>query len=1043
MGATRPSPAPNPTSRRELARRTSAWAGLAALVAFVLVLVGCTSTPTEVAGRVDLLDVSRAALSTGTLRFVNGTYGPTCAGRSGGFSVSLGAAAKDMDFPALTVLRGDVACTLTLTSVVGDETFTAVPAIELTGKFAAAGTAFVAAKGASSNVVFYANSRITPSTFTSDFVIDVLVSDDPKATSAGKAAGSYTGPSSSKSSVSVSRTSQVADGVSPIVATVTIKNYAGKALPGLGVNLVHSGRALVSPANVTTDANGVATFSLTSSVGTLGDLTATVTGVLVSERPTIAFSPIPTKLAFVGPSTTTTISCAPISVRTVDNADSNANSIGNTRVSLGADAGSFYSSSTCATSITGAQISAGTNSVTVYYRSSTAGTRTLTATAPGLSSATLTTVVSEAPPDRLTLTGATSATTVECTPYVVTARDATNVARAVSRDTALTFSDGNAGGTFSLSSRCTDSVTSASIPSGQSTTTVYYKKTSPGPTNLQVDAVAFAPGQLSVTITIGPGATLSISANATTSTAVDCLPYVTTMSDAYGNVANAPSDLAVGLGGAGTSGAFYSNTTCTSAITSVTLMSGTPSATYYYKKTVPGTTTLLATRSGKTTGQRDVTVVTGPPAQLAYTVFSTPISPSSCRGYTVQLRDGSGNAVSSPGSLDIAPSDGQSGTFYSNSTCTTVVPNTFAIPSGQNAASFYYKQATSGTHTIALTSTYPTLSRSLVVSTGVPQKLNLGVAPSPIVQNVCMAYRIDRLDEQSLGASTSAAVTLSVSGHAADSSTHTDSACTSTSGALVIPASQTSLTFYFKKASPGTVNLSFAASGSSLTSTSKTIVVSSGTASVLVFSAGATSIRRSTCSAYTIETRDEAGVVRAVPSNTTVTLSDGESGNFYADSTCTTPASSLTIAAGTSNKTFYYARLATGTITLTAAASGMTSGTRAVTVTTGLPAKVKVSSGASSIAVNTCNPYGLSLYDAADSQVAATANTSVSVSSSMPSVELYSDEYCTAVATSILIPTGSTKELVFAKASTPNQSGTLAVSASGLTGSTFAVTTTP
>jgi hypothetical protein len=1020
------------------------WAKVVALAALVLVFVGCPSSPTEVTGRVDLLDVSHAALATGSLRFVNGTYGPKCTGRSGGFSVALGPAAKPMDYPELSVLRGDVTCTLTLTSVVGDETFSALPAIELKGAFAVTGTAFVASKGTTSNVAFYANSRITPSTFTSDFVIDLLVSDDPKATSAGKAAGSYAGPSSSKSSITVSRTSQVADGVSSIVASVAIKNFAGKALPGLSVNLVHSGRALVSPANVLTDASGVATFTLTSSVGTLGDLTATVTGVTVSERPTVAFSPIPTKLAFVGSSTSTTISCAPLSIRTVDNADSNANSIGNTRVTLAADAGTFYSSSTCATAITGAQISAGTNSVTVYYRSSTAGTRTLTATSTGLSGATLTTVVSEAPPDRLTFTGATSATTVECTAYVVTARDATNVARAVSRDTALTFSDGNAGGTFSLSSRCADAVTTGTIPSGQSTTTVYYKKTSPGPTNLQVDAASFAPGQLSVTITIGPGATLSISANATTSTAVDCLPYVTTMSDAYGNVANAPSDLAVGLGGAGTNGAFYSNATCTAAITSVTLASGTPSASYYFKKTLPGTTTLLATRSGKTTGQRDVTVVTGPPAQLAYTVYSSPISPSSCRGYTVQLRDGSGNAVSSPSNLDIAPADGQSGPFYSNSTCTTAVPNTFAIPSGQNSASFYYKQATSGTYTLTLTSSYPSLSRSLVVSTGVPQKLNLGVAPSPIVQNVCTAYRIDRLDEQNLGAVSSSAVNVSVSGNASDSSVYTDAACSTSPAALVIPASQTSLTFYFRKTTPGTVTLSFATVGSpSLTSTSKTIVVSSGTASVLVFSAGATSIRRSTCSAYTIETRDEAGVVRTVPANATVTLSDGESGNFYADAACTTAASSLVLAAGTSNKTFYYSRLATGTVTLTAASSGMTPGARAVAVTTGLPAKVKVSSGATSLGVNTCNPYGLSLYDAADSLVAATANTSVSVSSSMPSVELYSDEYCTAVATSILIPTGSTKELVFAKATTPGQSGTFTVAASGLTGSTYAVTTTP
>ena len=707
-----------PSSRkRELAERSAILLRFVGLLAtwLVLALSSCTPAPTEVSGRVDLLDVSHAALATGTLRFVNGTYGPKCTGRSGDWSLSLGVSAKDMDFPELSVLRGDANCTLAVTAIVGDEPFTALPALDMAEKFAAVGTAFVSVKGAATDVVFFANARVDTSTFDRDFEIKLLVSDDPKATSAGKAAGSYTGPSSSKSSVDVSATSQVADGISAIVATVTIKTYAGKVLAGLPVTLAYSGKATVSPATVKTDAGGVAVFSLTSTVGTIGDLVATVTGILVTERPTVAFSPIATQLALVGPSTTTTISCSPLSIRTVDAAGTSANSVGNTRISLGADAGTFYSSSACTTPITGAQISAGTNSVTVYYRSSTAGTNTLKATpiASSLTGATLTTVVSEAPPDRLTLAGATSATTVQCTAYLVTARDATNVARSVVSPTTLTLSDGGAGGTFSLSSKCTDTVTTSTIPTGQATTTVYYRKTTPGPTNLQVDAPTFAPGQQSVTITIGPGATLSISANATTSTAVDCLPYVTTLSDAFGNVANTSSDLAVGLGGAGTGGAFYSNATCTAVIATVTVVSGTPSASYYFKKTSPGTTTLLVTKSGKTTGKRDVTVVTGPPAQLVYTAFPSPISPNACGGYTVQLRDGSNNAVNSPVKLDITPTDGQSGSFYTSATCATAIAGPFSIAAGQNAASFYYKQATSGTYTFTLTSTYPTLSRSL------------------------------------------------------------------------------------------------------------------------------------------------------------------------------------------------------------------------------------------------------------------------------------------------------------------------------------------
>jgi hypothetical protein len=312
------------------------------------------------------------------------------------------------------------------------------------------------------------------------------------------------------------------------------------------------------------------------------------------------------------------------------------------------------------------------------------------------------------------------------------------------------------------------------------------------------------------------------------------------------------------------------------------------------------------------------------------------------------------------------------------------------------------------------------------------------------VRNTCTAYRLDRLDELNLLAPAASSVGVAVSGNAADSSVYLDSSCTIASGTLTILGNQASLTFYFKKATAGTVPLSFATTTSpSLTSITKNVAVSTGIASVLTFSAGATTIRRSTCSAYTLQTIDEAGLARNVTAATTVSLTDGASGNFYSDAACTTKASSFVLTSGTSSKVIYYSRLATGVVTLTAASTGFSPATRAVTVTTGLPAKVKVSAGASTVAVNSCTPYELSLYDAADSLVAATTNATLEVASNLPTMGLYSDDTCTAAASTIFMPTGSLKELVFAKASTAGQSGTISVSSVGLTGSSYAIGTTP
>jgi hypothetical protein len=233
--------------------------------------VSCASLPDDVSGRVDLLDASRSALAIRTLKFVNGTYGSKCTERSGNWSVSLGISAKDMDFPALSVVRGDATCTLAVTGIVGDEPFTALSAIDLTEAFAANGTAFFSTKGPPKDVVFFANAKLDTSAFERDFEIKLLVSDDPKATTTGKASGSYAGPSSSESSLVVSTNVAVADGASTITATVTVSNYSGKLLPGLPVNLAFSGSASISPTTAVTDAKGLATFSLSSKQPSTGN----------------------------------------------------------------------------------------------------------------------------------------------------------------------------------------------------------------------------------------------------------------------------------------------------------------------------------------------------------------------------------------------------------------------------------------------------------------------------------------------------------------------------------------------------------------------------------------------------------------------------------------------------------------------------------------------------------------------------------------------------------------------------------------------------
>jgi hypothetical protein len=340
-----------------------------------------------------------------------------------------------------------------------------------------------------------------------------------------------------------------------------------------------------------------------------------------------------------------------------------------------------------------------------------------------------------------------------------------------------------------------------------------------------------------------------------------------------------------------------------------------------------------------------------------------------------------------------------------------------AIPAGQSAGTFYYKQANPGSVTLSLDlAPFAPLSRAAVVSSGNPTKLVLATAPSPVAQNTCNAFRIDTQDEQSLAANNAAARTVTFSGLGTDGTIYSNSACTTPLASLTIAAGSSNVTFYYKKLTTGSVTLAFASAG--ITSASKSVTVSSGVPTNLAFTAGASSIKISTCSSYTVSSRDEASLVRPVAADATINLGDGGAGGaFYSNSGCTTAISSSLLAAGQSAKTVYYLRASLGAVTLSATASGLTSGTKPVTLTTGSPVKLGVSSGSSSISIGGCAPYGISLYDSGNNVVAAVANTVVALSTTVSGLEIFSDDNCTLAASSLFVPAGSSTQLVFLKAS--------------------------
>jgi hypothetical protein len=115
-----------------------------------------------------------AALSTGTVQWLDGTYGAGCVARSGSWSVRVSGNAT-MDYPALSVVTSNTACVLSLTKIVADQSYTGSPSIAMTASYQGSASGFTPGDG---GVSFYANAALSSSSFASGFTVTILYSDN-------------------------------------------------------------------------------------------------------------------------------------------------------------------------------------------------------------------------------------------------------------------------------------------------------------------------------------------------------------------------------------------------------------------------------------------------------------------------------------------------------------------------------------------------------------------------------------------------------------------------------------------------------------------------------------------------------------------------------------------------------------------------------------------------------------------------------------------------------------------------------------------------
>lgn len=180
--------------------------------------------PPEVA----VFDRSRSNLSLGTLNEVNGTYtgcihhtdGDPWSAPIGGFS--------SLDNPALSVVEGDSACLLTVTSVlIDDDTYVPVTPIELGDSYLQAGVAFKLYNPMTmmpaSQIAFFGNLKVSSASYAYGFSMSLVYSDDPRLTSGGSSNSIYRTTSASATEGQASPPDYTADSSTLQVQTNSAK----------------------------------------------------------------------------------------------------------------------------------------------------------------------------------------------------------------------------------------------------------------------------------------------------------------------------------------------------------------------------------------------------------------------------------------------------------------------------------------------------------------------------------------------------------------------------------------------------------------------------------------------------------------------------------------------------------------------------------------------------------------------------------------------------------------------------------------------------
>lgn len=546
-------------------------------------------------------------------------------------------------------------------------------------------------------------------------------------------------------------------------------------------------------------------------------------------------------------------------------------------------------------------------------------------------------------PNNISLTGVSSFTTSFCAPFAITVRDALGNVANVASDTVFNLSGA---GAFYSDSNCGVSISTTVVANQTSTGSFYYRKLTAGLATISATlALPVVPAILgasrNVNVTGSTPARLALIV-ASTGNTVSCNSVTINLLDSNSVLVNTVSARTVSLGGTG-SAVFYSNSSCATTATNLTIGAGTNTGTIYMRKITAGLSNLTATSPGMGSGTGSITISLAPTNRIIFSAVATsPYAVSTCQTYTIQTRDSLNNNVA-PVAADttISLSGTADGSFYSNSTCTAGNEiTTTTILNGTSARTIYYSKPTTTavmpgsniTLRASVSGWSPDATASVVVSTGAPTHLAtinpaVGIAiltaTNIAVASRCLLTTVRVHDEANAlvpASRVQSNITAALSGGGAGAQFWSNATCTIPISSITINTGTNTRNFYYSSTTTTpTVAINWTNGGLSGSGSSRNVTVTDGVPSRLTWTTAPTSFNTNTCQTFNFNVRDPNMVTALGAPVTTATdfqLSDGSDGIFYSGAGCTSPVTTIRVAAAGQAVNFYYRKPTASTPTI-------------------------------------------------------------------------------------------------------------------------------